>query len=776
MHDESMIDRRLRTAPGKWRLPGLLARVWIVVGVLLLTMTALVPETRAVEVEFAGRPVKREILALFDGRHEKSSHLTRIHRFAEMPLNWMGYKLVYRDTQQPLPDIAELERYRGILTWFLEPMRNSESVVRWLDQATQSPLRYVVIGEIAPSAQQASLAAIERIARRLGLDFKGQNNDLGFDAKVVYKNEAMIGFERPLDKVLTSYPVLRAQAGVATTHLTLQASRAGVAMLSDVITTSAKGALAVYDFAVFYEFTTDRARWIVNPFSFFKLAFGADRFPIPDVTTLAGRRIYFSQIDGDGWNNLSEIESFRARSATAAEVIAQEAIEPYPDLPVSVGLIAGDAIAGLGGTLSSRRVSRRLFALPQVEVASHTYTHPFNWSFFETYDRAEEERQIEKFTRPQLPLRERLRSVITELAGVTRDATPSNDKYIAGTSDLPRTYLKAPFDIDLEVRGALSVSESFAPPGKRAKLYLWSGDTTPFEGAIRATRAAGVRNMNGGDSRFDQEYPSVVYLPPVGRERGTERQIYSGNSNENTYTNDWLGPYFGFFMLDQTLDNTEQPRRLKPFNLYYHMYSGEKPAALASIKHFLDRARSSPLIPIAASDYAAIADGFYDVEIEQVDVASWSVAKRGALSTVRFDDAADVSPDYAASIGVLGSTRHQGSLYVALDPTVERAVVTLRTGPQVEPDRKQVAALVEARWQVYQRRELPCGFTTLVQGFGRGDMLWTSEPGRTFDITLERNGVPALTERATADAAGVISLALVADAREPLAMRFTCRG
>ena len=362
----------------------------------------------AIDVEFAGRPVKREILALYDGRYESQPHLTRIHRFAEMPLNWLGFKVAYHDVRQPMPEMAEIQRYRGILTWFLEPMRNAEQVARWLDRATQTSLRYVVVGEIAPGADLTAIPTLQRIYARLGLEFTGGSDDLGFTARVVGKDDVMLGFERPLDRILTAFPFLVAKPNEATSHLKLSCSRHGKTITSDVITTSAKGAAAVYDFTIFYETTTDRSRWIVNPFLLFKRGFGDERFPIPDVTTLAGRRMYFSHIDGDGWNNLTEVEPYRARQLTAAEVIAEHAIAAYPDLPVSVGLIAGDALPLFAGTTASRRVARRLFAMPQVEVASHTHTHPFNWGFFERYDRSAELAMIDKINRPGRTVRQRI--------------------------------------------------------------------------------------------------------------------------------------------------------------------------------------------------------------------------------------------------------------------------------------------------------------------------------------------------------------------------------
>ena len=50
--------------------------------------------------------------------------------------------------------------------------------------------------------------------------------------------------------------------------------------------------------------------------------------------------------------------------------------------------------------------------------------------------------------------------------------------------------------------------------------------------------------------------------------------------NENVYTNDWTGPFYGFRDVIDTFRMTGEPRRLKPINLYYHTYSASKVAAL----------------------------------------------------------------------------------------------------------------------------------------------------------------------------------------------------
>lgn len=742
---------------------------------LLVLSAMLVPPAQALDIEFTGRVVKRDVLALYDSRYEKEPSDTRIHKFAEMPLNYLGYRVVYRDVNGPMPAASELDRYRGLLTWFVEPLRRPEAIVKWMDQAVGKGLKYVVLGEVAPPDPAALLDPVNRLLARIGLNHSGGYVDLTYKSKVTVKDREIMEFERPVDKALPGFPMLTAIGADTHVHLGIE-TPAGSGQVAAVVATGPGGGFASQDFTIFYEAATDRVRWTLNPFAFFKRAFGDDRFPIPDPTTLSGRRMYFSHIDGDGWNNVSDIEGHREFQRLSAEVVAREAIIPYPDLPVSVALIAGDIDAELGGNPLGRRIARQLYALRQVELASHTYTHPYTWQFFEGYDRSDELVKVDQYQPPDLSLRERLTRGVMHLAKKEISGY-GNDKYVAGTDDLPRTYLKKSFDLNQEISGSLRVVESLSPQGRKARLLQWSGDTMPYAAAIRATRQAGVRNINGGDSRLDQEFPSVAYVPPISRTVGRERQIYSGNSNENTYTNDWTGPYYGFFMLDHTLDNTERPRRLKPFNLYYHMYSGERAASLASIVHFLNRARKSDVIPVPASQYAAAADDFFAAEIEQLDHFTWAVTKRGALQTVRFDNADALVVDLAHSFGVLGSTRHERSLYVSLDSAAERAVVTLiaRSLASPVPSVSEPAlALRDSRWMVSDLKPESCGLAVTAQGFGSGDMTWTTAPDRMFQVTVERGAVPLLQQLVKADAEGLLTLQLAANAVQPLTIRFAC--
>ena len=733
------------------------------------------PAALAIDVEFTSRPVLREILALYDSRHEKKPDVSRLHRLAEMPLNWLGYKLAFMDVNGALPAGDELQRFRGIVTWFSEPLADPKGYLAWLDAATGAGLRLVCLAELAPPEPPGTQEVVSRIFARLGLRFTDQYVKVTHKSKLLTIDNDMAGFERPIDKVLPEFQVLQPASAAAKVHLSASVPDGDGIPSSALIVTSPGGGYVADGFTIYYDEASDRARWVVNPFLFFKLAFGEDRFPVPDVTTLFGRRMYFSHIDGDGWNNISEIEGYREMQAAAADVIRVEAIEPFRDLPVSVGLIGGDAVPELGGLETTHVSARKIFALPHVEVASHTYTHPFAWGFFENYDRQAELALIDQATRPSSSVMDQVRGVLYSIAGKAQNSDTRN-RYIAGSASLPRSYLKEPFDIAKEVGGALAMSESFAPPGKKAGIYLWSGDTEPSEATIRATRLAGVRNMNGGDTRLDAEFPSVFYVPPLARPVGAERQIYAANSNENTYTNNWRGPYYGLLMLEQTLNNTESPRRLKPFNLYYHMFSGEKPGALAAIKHFLNLARTSSVIPVKASTYAAVADSFFDTVIQQVDAMSWSVAKRGAVQTFRFDEAGAIDIDVLRSKGVLGATRLNRALYVSLDAVVEPALIVLRkSAGSAESIVSGHPQLIESRWQLSNLKpEGDCSFKIDAQGFGSGEMVWQGAPGKTYELTAQRDGASLASSTAKADAAGRLSVKLEADATEPLELRVVC--
>jgi hypothetical protein len=726
------------------------------------------------------REVVRDVLGLYDSRDEKRPELTRLHRLVEMPLNHLGYRLTLWDiAEQGLPDRATLTRHRAVVTWFTGRLTDWRSYLAWAREAAHAGTRFIVFESVGALGSSGELPAINDFLGVLGVAYADYYVSDTRETRIASANREMVGFEARLeDGALPGHHVIIETSGRAVVHLAVTdpAHRWVNAAASALVVTGPGGGFVAANHAVRYDKATSRTQWIIDPFAFLEAALGTERFPIPDTTTVAGRRIYFSHIDGDGWLNPSSVEIGQLKRAISAEVVLERLIQPYPDLPVTVGLIAGDVDAADGGDPRAGDVARRMFALPQVEVASHTHTHPYAWSFYEAYQRDREMAELEGFIarRPDYGDRSIARLVHAWRAGVGRTGETT-----AVDGRLARARPQQPFDLEREVKGALEAANRLAPPGKPARVYLWSGDTRPFEAAVRATREAGVRNLNGGDSRLDSIYPSVAYVPALSRSVGAERQIYAVNSNENTYTNGWTGPFDAFKTLAETLDNTERPRRLKGFNLYYHSYSASRPDSLAAVVDHLDRARREPLTPITASHYAGIAEGFFSARIVALGNGRWRIRDRGELATMRFDDGDEVEIDYVASRGIVGHSRHAGALYVALDPAVDQPVLAIQGAGSARASRAREPArprLVESRWPISNVTVGACAIAARAQGFGLGDMTWAGlQPGA--QLVSATRGRSVLWERVVAASpGGIASFRIEADAIDGIELRIACAG
>jgi hypothetical protein len=422
-------------------------------------------------------------------------------------------------------------------------------------------------------------------------------------------------------------------------------------------------------------------------------------------------------------------------------VILREVLLRYPDLPVTVAPIAGDLDPAWHGNADTQRVARQILALPHVEAGSHTYGHPLDWAHFERAATAPPGRVGVLDT-----LLRWVRGLQTAYAAQGRmhdgewDYQTDQEAARRGIHAVPRSYNVAPFDLRLEIAGSIDYINSLLPAGKRVAILQWSGNTTPHEAAIAATRAAGVRNLNGGDTRFDPDFPSYAWVAPVGRQVGTQWQVYASNSNENTYTDLWTDRFFAFKFLKTTVQNTESPRRVSAHNVYYHMYSGEKLPSLTAVLENYAYAATQELAPITASNYAAIVDGFRAARVIEIGPRQWRIESRDALQTIRFDDLSSPWVDFVRSTGVLGQRVHQGSLYVALDPAVAAPVVALTQGPPTAPH------LEHARWTVSHLQHVTDGFSFRASGFGRGAAVWRV-PARTPYLVAVTNRHGAVTRR-----------------------------
>ncbi len=688
-----------------------------------------------------GGLVKRRVLALYDGALEPSFKKHSVHTQAAMPLEWLGLVLEYRDVRESLPPIWQDPSYRGVLTWFPEPnLSRYADYVAWIEQVAAAGLRVVQVGDAAPrpgllpEAEEAALR--RRLFAAFGVRAVGLWSAVTLGDKIVKQERSVTEFERRFDAGLPAYELYRPDRDDAQSWLVAQRNdQAG--SISHLVLITSRGGFVAPGYAMADDAQTGVKQWFIDPFAFFAEAFATADLPALDTTTLCGRRVYYSHIDGDGWRSISQVRAPGRAVATNAEIVLQSCIAANPDLPVTVAPIAAEMDPAFAGDLRAIGAARALFRLDHVEAATHTYTHPFRWSFFEHYEAGTE-----------APFQAAYRNTVTGRSAVVEaaSATPGQGGGCCGQGQTsgptpPRAFGGRPFDLQEEIVGSARLIEAIASgSGKRVSLLQWPGDCTPFPAALRAATQAGLLNINGGDTRCDAAFPSVSAVAPLGFQRDGNIQVYASNSSEELYTELWTDRYFGFRDLPQTWDRTGAPRRLKPLNLYYHMYSGERRASLDAL---LDNIRAlrqrGDFLAVFASRFAALAQGFFTASITREGASAWRIRDRGGLQTIRFPAGDRRMLDLDASDGVLGERVINGELYVALDPASMTPLVALKPRQDTPPSRP---SLVQSSWEV-SKLDLAAGrLGFAVQGFGPGSMAWRmpqSGPWRltTGDIALD---------------------------------------
>lgn len=698
----------------------------------------------------SAKEVPRTVLALYDSDFQDRLIFLNIHQMAEMPLNHLGFKVEYYDIKKELPNLDLRSDIAGILTWFpySATTKDPEAFVKWSMHAIDLGMKYVVIGNpgFDTKTEITSKSITNPFWAKLGLEDKDVSITDTYDTEISYSDPWLFYLERNFDTWRPPYTVMQLTSLDGTkSHLKIRQKQSEQS--SELVVTSPNGGYAASNYLAFKQNLINGGdtirKWYVNPFLFFEAAFHTANIPKLDTTTLAGRRIYYSQIDGDGWNNISDVEEYRKDKAFSSEVIYKEILLKYPDLPITVAPIAAEMSLKWFGTPQTREMAEKMFLLPNVEMGCHTFTHPFDWSFFQDYLPKYEVPYLDNYTtkvfQPQTVgevIKDSLFGqkkkyydvdpVVNEEEGFKKTSHTLDPGYIT-----PRAYAMKPFNLELETVGAIHEIQTLAPPGKKVEIYQWSGNCQPFNAAIKLVDSAGVKNINGGDTRFDPYANSYGWVKPLGLLRDGYLQVYSSNANENIYTDMWSKTYYGFNLLPITFARTDSPIRVKAMDHYYHIYSGEKQPSLSALLENLEYVRSQEMIPIHTSRFSGIVEGFYYGKIHLEEDGGWSIKDRGELQTVRVDYATFLSVDLEKSQGIIGQRHLQGSLYIYLDAAAKEPKIYLKEIEEsdIEPV-EALPYLISSRWRVWNLKRDKNILTMDLQGFGKGEMTWrVSEEG-----------------------------------------------
>lgn len=583
--------------------------------------------------------IPRRILGLYDGSEGPDPVYSNLQRYAVMPLNHLGYQVELHDLRQPLPSGTLAGRYAGVVVW---PNSDSsggrQGLAPWLERIMAEGIKVVFLDRFGLPIPAMT---------RFGLDVLTPTGPAG-EVRIAHR-DPLVGYEiAPRPRSSSLMPVR-----VGLQDRSLLALKDDNGTLSDAVAITSWGGYALEPFVI-RETVGDRAHWVIDPFAFFQQALRLPLVAAPDVTTENGVRMLLTHIDADGFESRVE----RPGTPLAATELRERILERYR-LPTTFSVIT--STLGDRGDVSEeaaqwREEARRIFALPFIEAGSHTDSHPFYWQ-----DSPEAK---EGYTEKYLP--------------------------IPGYS----------FNVETEIAGSIRfMEENLLPPGKTVKLLQWSGDCMPGAEALAAAYAAGVGNINGGNTTITESDRSLTSVAPLGVARDGYYQVFAPNQNENVYTNLWTGPFYGYRRVIETFRLTDSPRRLKPINIYYHIYSATKEASRQALEDVYDWALSQRPHAIYTSAYVDKVLDFNRTVVARQQ-GGWLIRNAGALRQLRLPKTAGY-PDLAQSRHVLGWSDQGDSRYVHLGPGGE-ALLVLSAAPSRLPYLQSIGAEILA-WDRHDR-------------------------------------------------------------------------
>jgi hypothetical protein len=536
------------------------------------------------------------------------------------PLNYLGYDVEYADANGQLPDDITPDRYAGVVAWFQgDDLSDSNAWRNWVEARMEAHVPVAFLGQFGFDAGQDDGKALDLLA------VAGPFND----PVQIVSRDPLIGFE------IDPKPGPRDLSGVqvGAESRSLLRVRSGNATLDEVAITP-WGGYAMNPYTIVSLNGIGQERWAIQPMSFLTAALRLQQMPAPNVTTENGRRLFMTHVDGDGFASRVEFPG----PDYSGEALYQQIFTRYK-IPMTLSVIEGEVgPKGLYPQISPRleEIARKMFALPYVDIGTHTYSHPFEW---EKVDATTGER-------------------IDRGSGDT-----------AFSLNIPNYT----FNIDREITGSIDyINSRLAPPGKKTVILQWPGNCEPPALVVRKVYAAGVDNINGGDTVITRSADSWTNIAPIGVDKGPGAyQVYAPNQDENVYTNDWLGPFYGFTRVLETFELTDKPLRFKPIDLYYHMYSGTKVASLRALDQIFSTVLKEPVLPVRVVDYTHKVLDWRSFAVARVVApagaagsadSNWLVRGDGEVRELRAPSGS--VPDLRVSVGVTGYAVGSDGTYI----------------------------------------------------------------------------------------------------------------
>lgn len=632
-----------------------------------------------------GQPIPRKILALYKSSEHRTEEFNEISQRIQLVLNNLGLVVIYADAEGPLPDIATVEDYIGVISYFYnDGMQQASRYRRWLLRVLDAGKKVVVFGNLGAfrELQQSPTARdhqeIQRLYRRLGLTPPTRSQKVK-QAVIRFKLADYYDFERELSG--TSISRLTSCRSVSSENrvvLTVEAN----GLRNDAVVLGPWGGYVQSGFDFFLNEQTGRIQWYLNPIRFLETALGLSSQPRVDLNVVGGRRLAFIHIDGDGFRSISKIDNW----STCGEMMKDRVFAAY-DLPFAVSVITADVDPALFGSPALQKLAKSLFALPNVEPASHGFAHPFDW----------------------------------------RKGTVAYDS-IPGYR----------FDPYREVVGSMQYIRKHLVSHRPVELFFWTGMGNPTEEVIALLEKNGWLNINGRAGFLDPEMASISSFAPPYTQVGTRQRINARISNEYEFTNHWQPPYEAYRDIIRTLAFTGDFGPLTPANIYLHFYIMEYPESWQALKDVLQWCLQQDWAFVYTSDYVRMVNDFLTLELEQDGERAILVRNAGHARTLRFPNTSKVV-DMARSEHVTGYSRLGSDLLVYLDAHRRHRIV-LNDQPSPYPSLSDFNMLVDS----LDVRDQGRSARLWVRGYGRfAASLRYMPPSACFRLQIRSLDPPA---------------------------------
>ena len=528
------------------------------------------------------RHVPRTLLALIDGvgdGHGQDQLASPLFRHVALPLEYEGYALEYLNIEHTsLPNEPISGRYAGVVAWLSARSSGQQAgVCARLQAEVSAGLPVAFFGSLPAGAACRQLLRDQQNGRLAGAGLQ------------IAAQQPAIG-RLGTSPTVKSWGLPDSFAGAGSTAWLQLRDRSGARF--DPIQVGAFGGLALDPYVMQYG-ADGSASWLLDPFAFLRAALRLPVQPIFELSTDNGRRIGLVDIRGD---RLAVADHTGQRPATALLPLLQAQA-----LPATLALIEAE-FATPSLTDDERRARRHalepLLALPQLELASHTYSHPYYWPAFDG------ERD---YAAPAHRYSVQLPNYAAEL----------------------QREIAAPFEW---LRGLRHDNSALQPP-----LLIWSGDGKPGPAALAIAQQAGSSHYGGGGIDWRYGPLKLAQLAPAARPTPWGTQVLTPLVDENSFARLWYGEALNY---RQVLDWNRQlggssafgMRRLKPWSLSFHADAVLRPAGVTLLQDMLRAQASEPLNALYLSEYVQRVRAFQHASLAKDLDGNWQLHGNGLRS------------------------------------------------------------------------------------------------------------------------------------------------